>query len=859
MLLEFSGLKGHEAAWKNSASYKVLNETSTGEMLRDLAAQAAEYYTFKRPERRLNGGDLLALIEHTARNGLVFGVTGPVAGQPGDSHGVIVIRNATDPETKKLFGKLLAETMGPEAKPKAGDRGTRRIVEYTPKGSETRWAWWVENGDLVFTHANDLDLIFAVLDGNATNAVEHPTRVELSAAEGPFEPVGWMFLDISQFPESALPPEQRAQFESLRASNLKRIDYRWGFEGPATMGVARILAPEPRSGALAMMDQPTFNIHDLPPMPAGVDRFAAFAFEPLGLYEQLTGLMIKSKPEAQAKVQAFEKKVQDTVHRNLRQDILGARPKAVVYAAPTQRAAAMGGFNPLAAVAASTSVQVPKITLVVEVKDPDAFTRSLDELIILANQTLEQQMGGGSGAREDGKKSGSRRSKDDDDGPEPPRFRLISSSPKTFVLQLPESLGSMVNMNLTIALGRKHLAVASTAELARQALALENSTEGRWVPIGNLAETLGRLPETLTFLQINDSTDTLPDALANLPQTVDALMTTMTASREQATAGQVAATPGRNAPDRVSEDSGGAGGYESLPEESVDSLDESASGPVGPGPGQGQGGKDKDEVEAPTIHLDPAKAPSVAAVRPLLFPGSTAASVDAQGMRIVTRTAFPNIASPSNGMSLALLMPAIQAARDAARRVAAGEGIVPPENPLGALGVNPVLSDLGAAWAPDPAMLQQLGEPQDVAGYQVRPPTGFTRQTLASAPNVRGAARWLGPRRDDGSTPNLQLTVLDAASAPNDLDDLLTDEANTLKKDMALEDWKAEPIERGTIDGHPFGLLEWQALHPGAKKTLHGFLYASKLGEDAVVILSQDLSRANLEPAKAAALTFHGK
>jgi hypothetical protein len=73
------------------------------------------------------------------------------------------------------------------------------------------------------------------------------------------------------------------------------------------------------------------------------------------------------------------------------------------------------------------------------------------------------------------------------------------------------------------------------------------------------------------------------------------------------------------------------------------------------------------------LNLDPSKAPSADAVKKLLFPGSSALAVNDKGAQWISREAFPSISmSPQSnagaGIAVALLLPAVQAAREAARR-----------------------------------------------------------------------------------------------------------------------------------------------------------------------------------------------
>jgi prepilin-type processing-associated H-X9-DG protein len=69
------------------------------------------------------------------------------------------------------------------------------------------------------------------------------------------------------------------------------------------------------------------------------------------------------------------------------------------------------------------------------------------------------------------------------------------------------------------------------------------------------------------------------------------------------------------------------------------------------------------------FHIDPDKVPRANDLRRLLFPASMALSVDRQGANIVFRDPIPSISSPAtSGIMIGLLLPAVQAAREAARR-----------------------------------------------------------------------------------------------------------------------------------------------------------------------------------------------
>ena len=65
-------------------------------------------------------------------------------------------------------------------------------------------------------------------------------------------------------------PPQAVQ---LGLDGLKRIELQWGIPGRRDPGRPRRGGPAPRRGVLALLDQPTFDLRSLPPLPAGLTGF----------------------------------------------------------------------------------------------------------------------------------------------------------------------------------------------------------------------------------------------------------------------------------------------------------------------------------------------------------------------------------------------------------------------------------------------------------------------------------------------------------------------------------------------------------------------------------------------------------
>lgn len=851
MLVEFDGLNAHADAWKVTATYKVLNDTPAGAMLEDLLTQLVGQSGGAGPAPPVSGVDALAMVKFLAGNGFLFAVWGDPA-KPGDDHALFVFRGAARKENRPITAKLLNVLMGPGAKTQKTGKAGRTIVEVVPAAGP-KTAWWTEkDSDLIYVgHVEDVEAILATADGTTPNAVDSPQRTALFAAEGPFAPVGGAMMDLERIKQVV--PKAR---QDLEGNPLRKVELRWGFDGPAIMSVLRVHVPGPHQGPWTLIDQPTFDFRALPPIPAGVDGFTVFSLDLDRTYDTVTALARRTNPQAGPRIDAFEKLVQDRTRRKLREDFLAPLgPKMVVYLPPGKTAAARPATagNPLAALGAGVGFQVPRIVFLAETTDPARFSRALDELILFANKQFESQFAvAASGPQA---KGAARKPAGAGGTSGAPKFQMTSSgssgSPKTYVLKLPTQLAALTNLNLTIAMGQKHLVIASAADAAREALALEGTTEGRWTPEGDLAQSLARLPEgRLMMLRVNDPRDSLPEAMANLPQTITLLSSQIALAAQ----GKMPAGLGASIPGAAPGGPGGGDNEFAQPKAAGNgtNINRRKLGITGadPPPAQTQVGvagvEGNDATAAPastapmpvpggppgaapgapgafSLKLDPAKAPRADQIRPLLFPGSTALAVDDQGLKFVTRSSFPDVVSPSGmgsaGVMTALLLPAVQSAREAARRAVARNDAA-----IAGLSLRPGEANVGA--------------------YVIKVPPTFEPAPLPTMPEappgtIVQTRIWKTPDTPQGSL----MVVMAIFSGPKPMAELLdpfvAGYLGGVQRSLAaggLTDFSEDsrsPVEMG---GRKFIRLEYSA---GAAKDRHvyrGAAYITAEGNDAVTL-----------------------
>ncbi|WZP00612.1 DUF1559 domain-containing protein [Isosphaeraceae bacterium EP7] len=567
---EFRGFDADARGWQKTAAYKAFNDTTLGALLVDLASQGIDAARNAAGGAGPGGDEVLAKAALFLRRGAVVGLC-IREGKPEEADLVIAFRGGANKDVRGLIDRVVS-SVGKKGELR---KGARKLVTYGT-GKKT-FATWDEKGDAIVCGLEVVDAVLAATDGKAKSAETHPIRAGLANDVDGFRPVGLAFLDMTKFPK---PPPDAAR---VGLDGVKRVEMQFGFQDEALMWTARIAAPSPRKGFLALLDQPTFDLGSLPPLPADLTQFTVLSVDPERTYDRIIALIKESDPKGgQAQAEATERSIKESLGIDLSRDLLRhLGPKLSLYA--SKSAPPIQGLLP-------ALENISGLVIEAEVKDQKAAARGVDALMTsLARRVADEA-----------KKPGRRGT--------PPQMRK-NDGPQLAWSMIPAPGTPAKDLEPTLVVGEKSLVFSPRKEIA-ESLAAGLKGE-RWTPKGDYSTLGKRVPNRLVYLSVSDPRETVPQIVANLPNLV--AMAEMGMAQSAKAKGQ--------APPRI------------------------------------------------PIRIDPALIPDPETLASKMGPGSMSISVDPSGIRLVNREAFPSLANPaSGGIAIALLLPAVQSAREAARR-----------------------------------------------------------------------------------------------------------------------------------------------------------------------------------------------
>jgi prepilin-type processing-associated H-X9-DG protein len=486
LYFEFKGLDAQADAWQKTAAWRLLSETKLGALLEDMVIQAIEVYQETIATKfRIKGVDAVDVLKRVAHHGFAFAVSGK---PPEQSQYIIVLPNSDQPEFKSVLQAVADRRRGEvdeKVEPASVEKSGRTL--HRLGGDQV---WWVEKGTLILTSRTKTEEILDVINGRQPSAVDHPQRAELFKSRNGFEPLAAGFLDANVLEPLSV------ELTQFGLGGLKRVELSWGFDQDALVGVLRIVAPALRTGALALLDQPSFGIGSLPPIPANVSGLTVISIDLEKSYDLIDSLIKRVGPQGTAGLK--NPVIMEQQGLDLRRDLLAnVGPKLAFYT----QSDIPGESSNAAELAVSRAAGS---TFSVELRDRERVARAIDPLMRSFGPFMRQRFR--FGARERQWLIAASLS-----------FRRTAGPPHPqYVMDWPtNSLIPPYSQFLrpTVTVGKKELVVAASNEAAERALAVGK----RWQPANAFVPIVRGLPREMIYLRLADPRPATPVLVASLP------------------------------------------------------------------------------------------------------------------------------------------------------------------------------------------------------------------------------------------------------------------------------------------------------------------------------------------------------
>ena len=471
--LEFDGLDAHADAWRASAAYKLLSDTKLGALLEDLALQGIELIQESTPpERRVEAAEVVSLLKHITHHG--FAVAAIRKGRE-DVRFVAVLRHGDRPEFKRLL-ETVAGALRHDELDKKPDTPANLTSRHALNRLGASGIWLAEKGDLIVASATSVDEILAVQSGGVSSALDHPIRSTLLQVTDGIQPAAMGFFDMA-----SLAPLMSDAVD-LGLDGVERLELQWGFQDAALVTRLRVIAPEPRRGVLALLDQPTFGVNTLPALPPNLTSLFALSVDPAKTYDQIATMISRIDPPAPTDAPTPGILARHGI--DLRKELLAHIGPPIVFYAQAPHSIDK------ASVASLLISRVAGFTVAARVRDETAVSRAIDSLVKSFNPMLRDYLRG------------------------VPRNRVAPSlaflkfqklagpQPKYELALPPDSLPAPYATKLrpAIVISRDQLVVAASTPAAEHAVA----ARARWLPDATLIPIVNRLPAEMIYLGLTD-------------------------------------------------------------------------------------------------------------------------------------------------------------------------------------------------------------------------------------------------------------------------------------------------------------------------------------------------------------------
>ncbi len=466
VLARFDGSDAHLDGLKQTAAWKSLEESGLMPRIFDLA----QFFVSM-------GGDeagkiARAAIEHVRANGVSLGVAVSADGKGMSPYGVLVLHNAAQfIDVLMSEVEMLAEREGhPVAASTVSGREISTIMTEIP-GVEV--SWWNESGHLVVAVGMKAsEQVLSTATGKTPNATTSELWKSLRTSDKwTVDSFVWINTGVlmDQFGSQPLPPtpagEEMTVFDFAKLlgfHNIRQLTVQGGFKGEVTWSEVHLDASGPLEGLAALMQQRSFALSELPPLPKNTTGFLAFTFDTVKAWDTamgvLRGVVSKVEPDGEANIDMALGAIGQTLGGDIREDFLSGFGDVWCGWADPAALPIPVGFSP--AIAGS-------------VKDKDLILKTIERITELAEAQDRMDEFTVRHTTKDGR--------------------------DTFSIQIRD-----VPIVPTILVTDKWIVASITPGAIQSFVQRESGKGASWKPDGKVAEALAELPKEFTSLSVSD-------------------------------------------------------------------------------------------------------------------------------------------------------------------------------------------------------------------------------------------------------------------------------------------------------------------------------------------------------------------
>ncbi|WP_437187957.1 DUF1559 domain-containing protein [Planctomicrobium sp. SH668] len=265
------GFKLHEESAKQTVAYQAIFESGLADAGRQL---------FQKLNETEETAGIEEIFNHLVDQGCSVGIAVDAPeGKPLSAWATIVV--PLGGEGVDLLAETLTNISNREIEVKQATV-KKRLVKYVKLPNPTiELGWWQEGKDLILVGGiNAIAKTMEVVDGNVPNLTTTDLWAKYGNYEGDFEVTQAGWIDVSALREKfgnsplPIPPKEGGDphtldeiLEILGLQSLDSIVAINGSRGEALWSEVIIDAPGERTGLLSLMNQKSFTLNDLPPIP----------------------------------------------------------------------------------------------------------------------------------------------------------------------------------------------------------------------------------------------------------------------------------------------------------------------------------------------------------------------------------------------------------------------------------------------------------------------------------------------------------------------------------------------------------------------------------------------------------------